>query len=464
MKLYLALALLCLAGSATAACYTSVQTVPVTCTAPIVSDTNSGCRQVTCTNSAGSITVLGCNKPSDTSPQYFELYKQSSSGSIPTACFGDTCISSSGYAKSNPLPYCTATNTTNGTNSTPNTPGVSQIRVDVRVNNTRNLAGAQFDMRYDTAALRFDRVTEGTFLDNAKNEAVLLNTTNVTNGTVKTVIVLRLAPGGVNGSGLLASVYFNATKNFSAPQLLNIVLSNSSAQPAAGALFFIVNGTFNGSQNGTNSTPPTNTTQPPANTTNSTNATNACYNRVQDLPLNCSGVTIQDIFNGCRNIICAQGNNNLTVLACDKTGSFEMYKQSQSGAGVSVCLANVCIADNGFAKGTYPVCVGNGTGTNTTQPPTNTTNTTQPASNTTKTVTVQIAPWYPKGRDYIFQCNTNGFTPTTYDWLFGDGNKQLNSNNKDVYYVYATAGNYVVSCTARNAQTNATGTLAVQVS
>jgi hypothetical protein len=35
---------------------------------------------------------------------------------------------------------------------------------------------------------------------------------------------------------------------------------------------------------------------------------------------------------------------------------FEMYKVSQSGSGLRVCLASTCIADNGFAVSqNYPI-------------------------------------------------------------------------------------------------------------
>jgi PKD repeat protein len=45
-----------------------------------------------------------------------------------------------------------------------------------------------------------------------------------------------------------------------------------------------------------------------------------------------------------------------------------------------------------------------------------------PPGNTS--ASVNIAPYFPQGQngnEYVFNCNANGFTPTSYDWNFGDG-------------------------------------------
>ena len=34
-------------------------------------------------------------------------------------------------------------------------------------------------------------------------------------------------------------------------------------------------------------------------------------------------------------------------------------------------------------------------------------------------VIVSVAPWFPQELDYVFLCEA-GFTPTSYDWYFGD--------------------------------------------
>ncbi|MBI2546152.1 hypothetical protein HYV81_03155 [Candidatus Woesearchaeota archaeon] len=227
--------------------------------------------------------------------------------------------------------------------------------------------------------------------------------------------------------------------------------------------------------NSTNSTP-TNIT--PGNTSsNSTPANTTCYNNIQYMPPECSGGAItQDILGGCRSITCSSASGSLTVQACDKPGSynaqyFEMYKQAQTDPAISLCLGPFCIKDDGYVKSTdYPVCFGNASSstaplsnaTNPT-PPTNDTPTNITPSNGTLAVSLSIAPWYPQNRSYVFVCGTSGFSPTSYDWFFGDGSKQLASANRDVYYTYAP-GSYSVSCTARQGTTAMNDTLPIVVS
>jgi hypothetical protein len=259
----------------------------------------------------------------------------------------------------------------------------------------------------------------------------------------------------------------------------------------------------------------------------------------------------------------------MKILACDKTGFFEMYKQGQMGTLVSkICIGNTCIKDNGYAKSSsYPICLnvtvtnitnatntttnnsGNGTenATNSTltnisfsstnpvgtilavnasdnqtfsftlsNPSnlstaaswfvngsnqtgafnqssfsmtnvpagsygimliisssqntimknwtlaaiiapnatnvTNATNSTN-ATNATQSINVSIgiAPWFPQGRSYVFKCNATGFTPTQYDFNFGNGHSNNGRTTNDVYYTYPVVGSYTVSCTAKNA-------------
>jgi hypothetical protein len=91
-------------------CYTNVQSIPATCTGGTITTDQKGgaCRTITCTNGADSMRVQACDKPSSTSPAYFELYKQSVVGtSVKEVCVGSTCVSTSGFAKSTNYPICT---------------------------------------------------------------------------------------------------------------------------------------------------------------------------------------------------------------------------------------------------------------------------------------------------------------------------------------------------------------------
>jgi hypothetical protein len=81
---------------------------------------------------------------------------------------------------------------------------------------------------------------------------------------------------------------------------------------------------------------------------------------------------------------------------------------------------------------------------------------------TTGDVQLSIAPWYPQNGSYVFLCTATGFNATLYDWYFGDGQLQLNSNNMNVFHKYQP-GNYTVSCTAKNSNQSGSDTLNVQV-
>jgi hypothetical protein len=112
--------------------------------------------------------------------------------------------------------------------------------------------------------------------------------------------------------------------------------------------------------NQSNTTLPPNTTIPPI--TNMTN-TSACFSSVKGIPANCTGGTIiQDTFNGCRTLICNATSKSMQVLACDKSGFFEMYRQATVGTGIQICIGTTCIKDQGYAKSAdFPICIGNST-------------------------------------------------------------------------------------------------------
>jgi PKD repeat protein len=77
------------------------------------------------------------------------------------------------------------------------------------------------------------------------------------------------------------------------------------------------------------------------------------------------------------------------------------------------------------------------------------------------TASVDIAPWYPKGNNYVFVCN-NDISATKYNWYFGDGQKIIGGTNKDVYHTYSE-GTYTVRCEAINGNTMVSGERTVTV-
>lgn len=223
--------------------------------------------------------------------------------------------------------------------------------------------------------------------------------------------------------------------------------------------------------------PPANETPVPTNSTPA-NPNASCFSRVNDLPASCTSSITQDTKSGCRSILCGDSANSISIMACDKPDSgakqfFEMYRQTAAGTTPKICIGNTCMQNEGYVKSqNYPICAGGNstTPTNTTPIPTNSTPTpedTDPTSstptNTTSSVALSIAPWYPQGSSYVFRCTTSGYIPTAYNWIFGDGQKQLNSINKDVYHTYSLPGKYTVQCNARNSETSLWDSLNVTV-
>jgi hypothetical protein len=93
-------------------CYNSVNELPLTCKngASVTLDTKSSSRTMECASSSGSQKVAAYTK-TDSTGKYFEMYKQSSSGTIPDLCLGNTCMAGWGYRKGPYFPICTSNST-----------------------------------------------------------------------------------------------------------------------------------------------------------------------------------------------------------------------------------------------------------------------------------------------------------------------------------------------------------------
>jgi PKD repeat protein len=74
--------------------------------------------------------------------------------------------------------------------------------------------------------------------------------------------------------------------------------------------------------------------------------------------------------------------------------------------------------------------------------------------------TVTVKEPYPINSDYVFVCENN-IDATTFDWDFGDGDTQTDSENEDVFHTYAASDEYTVSCTATNGEVSVVGWTAI---
>jgi hypothetical protein len=210
-------------------CSTSVSQLPASCTGgTITQDIKGGCRTIICANGADNLQIMACDKPGSSNAQYFEMYKQSKTGTaVSDICLGNTCIGSNGFVKSTNYPMC-----------------------------------------------------------------------------------------------------------------------SGSTQP-------------------TTATTTTTTTAP--TTTSST-----CSASAKDAAVTCTSAITQDTWNGCRQVVCGTNANNIKVLACDKTGYFEVYKQAQTGTAPKVCFGSTCIQNDGYAKSNVCSATSTTTTTTTTVPTTTT--------------------------------------------------------------------------------------------
>lgn len=291
-------------------CFSSLVNMTAMCVnGTIISDTFDGCRHILCGSAIGNLSILACDKSNSSIPQYFEMYRQTSTDNQLNICLGNTCINDSGFVRSQDYPICV--NLTAQTNSTPSNSTLNNSTL----NGTLSILSIPSFMDI--------------FLNN-----LFRGTTNITGQ----LLINDLLPDSYN---LIASKinYSNFTTSFSLTSGQNLSINFTLAQ--------IIN-------NATNS-----------NGTNSTTTMMVCFNSTQNIPANCTGGTITaDTSGGCRTLICTNGLDSLKVQACNKPNSgipqyFEMYKQSQVGTSVSqICIGPACIKDNGYAKSQlYPICV-----------------------------------------------------------------------------------------------------------
>ena len=464
-------------------CYSKVNNLSANCTGGIItSDTFSGgCRFVTCSKTGSSMQIKACDKPTLAAPTFFEIYKQSSAGSLITQiCVGVTCIkSNTGYIKSTSYPMCfNQTIQNNQTNSTPLIQNGS-LRIftnpnfaDVYLNNTfkgitnssgelliLNLGSGNYGLLINKSDYS-DNLTSIT-ITQGQNFIVNVNLksnpiTNNTNSTIiknSTLSITTIPPS--------VDVYLNNSLRGTSNNLGSFIINN--IQPGSYSLGGKKIGYFdytnlislNAGQNLSviitlNQIPQQNVTQ-------------ICYKNITALTASCKGGTItQDTTSGCRTIICSNSSNSLKVLACNKPGNinptyFEMYKQGVTGTPPEICLGNTCIKTSGYAKSlNFPICFNITTSVNIT-------------SNVSAASVTLVEP-YSADHNSILDCNVQNFTPTQFIWDFGDGTSVTRNMALDGflstkhYHTYLQSGTYNVKCNATNGTNNAYGSTDIKIS
>jgi len=187
--------------------YTNMNSIPATCTGgSIISDSvnGGGGRTISCSSSTSNLTTITYNKPGDTNPTYFEMYKQSSVGSGLQVCLLTTCISNNGFALSPNFPIIGPGNS-NSSNST-NTTNTSTSIITL----TTQPGGAAVTLNGNSVGTT-DPVTGVLTITNAPigNDAIVASKTNYAN----------------------AQVSVSVTANQTATQFLSLLNINSNNQP-----------------------------------------------------------------------------------------------------------------------------------------------------------------------------------------------------------------------------------------
>jgi hypothetical protein len=345
-------------------CYADVKSIPATCTGTITSDTFNGCRNILCSNSGGSITVQACDKRiNSATPQYFEMYRQASSGAPPKVCLDGVCIQNDGYAKSGSYPICTNVTSppSNQTNSTctPTTEVCNQkddnCNGQIDENNICSSPPACFTRVQDMPVTCAGTLTTDTFdgcrhlvCSNGANSIQVLACDKPTTANAEYFEMYRQS---VTGSAPKLCIGYTCMQNEGFMQSGHYPICIASNQTTCTPSAEICDARDNDcdaqiDEDGV--------CAPPVN--------NTCYNKVSEIPATCTGSITQDTTSGtCRTIVCTSSGASMQVLACDKTGFFEMYKQSSVGSLLQICLAGTCISDSGYAKSSnYPICTQGG--------------------------------------------------------------------------------------------------------
>jgi glucose/arabinose dehydrogenase len=319
-------------------CFNDVKDIPVTCNGQVTRDVMGGCREITCSKDFNTMSVVACNKPDSGPYNRFEMYKSSQAGNGVRICVGPTCIENEGFVQSSAYPICTGTTTTTPP-PTNNTGG--------------STTGGQ--TCYSSVETIPPSCTGGSITTDTFNGCRTLTCTN--GGSNLQVLAcnkgsfFEMYSQGKTGSAV-SQICLGSTcisdNGYAKSGSYPICTSSGTTQPPA---CIASTETCNQKDDDCDGQLDEDSVcaQPPAQT---------CYSDLQSIPATCTGASIsQDTFNGCRTVVCGATK----VLACDKGGFFEMYKQSGSGAE-KICLGSACMQNEGFVKSSnYPICTGGST-------------------------------------------------------------------------------------------------------
>jgi|GEM_PF-3807030 len=481
-------------------CYSSLNDLPANCTGTITSDVKEGCRTIACSSGSGSVDVRACEK-TDSTAKYFEIYRQSSTGTQPVVCIGSDCLKSGwGYERGDYFPVCMTTQT----NQT-NTSGSATIAVLQSVSAEHNVVfscdpgfnATQFNWTFSDGST-FNKTDSAdyqhketladvyhTFPGNGTYTVSCLatNGTSTASGTTDVTIVTRATPVEIAQAPIFNLVNITRLHGNTYSITCGAVGANTIAADwwlTGNGLWYMPNGfwettltfTFNEQKNYSGY----------CDTAMDFTATSDYFNTGY-LQSPCSAPYLCNLGTGAASssfsIAVSQSDNGSLhggIYATQISGltyefwcnmpSFGGPYDAEFGDGNHTYQWPARFNHTYAQPGNYSITCHYDSNPSYGGPQASWTTglvlevTDAPPQNVG--ATLSVAPSYPQGNNYVFNCDANGFTPTLYDYTFGDGQSWSNVTFNNTFHTYQN-GTYDVTCTAKNSQVSATGTLGITV-
>ena len=104
-----------------------------------------------------------------------------------------------------------------------------KLKLDVYAINFVDLKGVQLSINYNPDVLVYDKTIEGNFLNRDAKTLFFDIRNTAKSGLIKDIVIVRQG-SGISGSGLVASVYFNATQaGYSDLKFGNILIADKDS-------------------------------------------------------------------------------------------------------------------------------------------------------------------------------------------------------------------------------------------
>lgn len=210
----------------------------------------------------------------------------------------------------------------------------SQLKLDILASGVIDLAGVQVSVGYNPTILKYDHTIEGNFLKaGGTAQTLFLNTLSISQaGLVKDIVIVKIG-AGVSGSGLIASIYFNATNTgYSDLTMQDIQLSDSNGNPISAG---IINTNVSVVQPVADTTPPTRSDGAPSGILVA-GTTSTILSLTTDEPATCRySTTANSAYSSMTNIFSTTGgtSHSTTITGLVNGNNYVYYVKCMDAAG-----------------------------------------------------------------------------------------------------------------------------------